>query len=69
MLFILTISATNLKFPRKNREQAMQQIIQRYAERLQTYCLKEPLQWFNFFDFWHVDNDDNKKLLFSMASH
>ncbi len=47
-----------LKFPRKTREQAMQQIIQRYAERLQAYCLKEPLQWFNFFDFWRVSQDD-----------
>jgi predicted LPLAT superfamily acyltransferase len=47
-----------LNFPRKTREQAMQQIIQRYAERLQTYCLKEPLQWFNFFDFWRVSHDD-----------
>jgi len=27
--------------------------IQRYAGHLQDYCLKEPLQWFNFFDFWH----------------
>ena len=47
-----------LKLPRKTREQAMQQIIQRYAERLQAYCLKEPLQWFNFFDFWQVAHDD-----------
>ena len=47
-----------LKFPRKTRDQAMQQIIQRYAERLQAYCLKEPLQWFNFFDFWHVTPND-----------
>lgn len=46
-----------LKFPRKNRQQAMQQIIQSYAERLQYYCLQEPLQWFNFFDFWCVDDD------------
>jgi predicted LPLAT superfamily acyltransferase len=44
-----------LTFPRKNREQAMQQIIQQYAERLEHYCLTEPLQWFNFFDFWRVD--------------
>ncbi|MFA6053190.1 MAG: hypothetical protein WC762_11425 [Methylobacter sp.] len=43
-----------LKFSRKTREQAMQQSIQEYAERLQQYCLKEPLQWFNFFDFWRV---------------
>lgn len=46
-----------LKFPRKNREQAMQQTIQLYAECLQHYCLKEPLQWFNFFDFWRVTED------------
>jgi len=47
-----------LKFPRKNRDQAMQQTIQNYAERLQYYCLQEPLQWFNFFDFWCVVNDE-----------
>ncbi|WP_394751716.1 hypothetical protein [Crenothrix sp.] len=47
-----------LNLPRKTREQAMQYIIQHYAERLQTYCLKEPLQWFNFFDFWRVADDD-----------
>jgi predicted LPLAT superfamily acyltransferase len=47
-----------LNLPRKTREQAMQQIIQHYAERLQTYCLKEPLQWFNFFDFWRAADDD-----------
>ncbi len=47
-----------LKFSRKTREQAIQQVIQDYAECLQTYCLKEPLQWFNFFDFWYVAPDD-----------
>jgi len=44
-----------LTFPRKTREQAMQQTIQRYAERLEHYCLLEPLQWFNFFDFWRLN--------------
>lgn len=44
----------NIKFQRKTRDHDMQEIIQRYAERLQAYCLKEPLQWFNFFDFWHI---------------
>jgi len=46
-----------LNFPRKTREQSIQHVIQLYADRLQTYCIKEPLQWFNFFDFWHTDND------------
>ena len=49
--------SAGFKFPRKNREQAMQQTIQLYAGRLQYYCLKEPLQWFNFFEFWPEDND------------
>jgi predicted LPLAT superfamily acyltransferase len=44
-----------LTIPRKTREQVLQQTIQRYAERLEHYCLMEPLQWFNFFDFWHLN--------------
>lgn len=44
-----------ISIPRSSREQITKDIIQQYAQRLQTYCLKEPLQWFNFFDFWHVN--------------
>ncbi|MDO9139468.1 MAG: hypothetical protein Q7U38_03985 [Methylobacter sp.] len=44
-----------LIFPRKIREQALQQTVQRYATRLEHYCLMEPLQWFNFFDFWRAN--------------
>lgn len=44
----------SIRLPRKNRDQLMQQITQRYANHLQAYCLKEPLQWFNFFDFWQL---------------
>ncbi|HEY8094740.1 MAG TPA: hypothetical protein VIE65_01405 [Methylobacter sp.] len=52
----------SLTFPRKNREQAVQQTIQRYAQRLEHYCLMEPLQWFNFFDFWHlVDKESDEQ--------
>jgi predicted LPLAT superfamily acyltransferase len=47
-----------LMFPKKTQEQDMKHVIQRYAEHLQAYCLKEPLQWFNFFDFWRVANND-----------
>ncbi|MGR9053031.1 MAG: LpxL/LpxP family acyltransferase [Gammaproteobacteria bacterium] len=46
-----------LSFPRKQREAAIQQCVQRYADRLQQYCLREPLQWFNFFDFWPHEHD------------
>ena len=41
-----------LKLPRKGREEALASAIQEYAHRLSQYCLKAPLQWYNFFDFW-----------------
>lgn len=44
--------ADRVQLPRKTRESSLQLYIQRYAERLQAYCVKAPLQWFNFYDFW-----------------
>ncbi|KAF3981369.1 MAG: hypothetical protein HFP81_03235 [Methylococcales symbiont of Hymedesmia sp. n. MRB-2018] len=41
-----------LNFPRKKREQMLQQCVQNYANILQRYCLQAPLQWFNFYNFW-----------------
>ena len=46
-----------LNFPRKQREETIQQCVQQYANILQRYCLKAPLQWFNFYDFWQDVND------------
>jgi len=42
----------NAKLPRSERESALSALIQDYARRLEYYCKKSPLQWFNFFDFW-----------------
>ncbi|MES9904628.1 MAG: acetyltransferase [Sedimenticola sp.] len=38
--------------PRKERAQVLDSAVQEYAKRLQHYCLKAPLQWFNFYPFW-----------------
>jgi predicted LPLAT superfamily acyltransferase len=35
-----------------DRERALRVHVQRYAHRLQEYCLSNPYQWFNFYDFW-----------------
>ncbi len=40
--------------PRRQRQQHLQQLAQTYARELQHHCLRQPLQWFNFFDFWHL---------------
>ncbi|RJX30795.1 MAG: glycosyltransferase family 2 protein [Oxalobacter sp.] len=44
--------ADQINLPRKDRQQGLQTYLQAYAKRLETYCLKAPYQWFNFFDFW-----------------
>ena len=44
--------ADTLKGPRAGRSERIQNAVERYAERLEHYARKEPLQWFNFFDFW-----------------
>ena len=46
-----------LSFPRKQRDALIQACVQDFAHRLQHYCLQEPMQWFNFYDFWQADNE------------
>ena len=49
-----TFSTPILRLERARRQQHLQEIIQFYAQRLQEYALRYPLQWFNFYDFWAV---------------
>lgn len=46
-----------LKFSRKTRQQELDICAQKYAQRLEHYCIKAPLQWYNFFSFWHKSTD------------
>ncbi|HEX5055458.1 MAG TPA: glycosyltransferase [Gammaproteobacteria bacterium] len=48
--------AERMQLPRKSRERHLQHFIQNYAKRLEHYCLQEPFQWFNFYDFWRQKN-------------
>lgn len=50
--------ADPLALPRATRQQALQQEVDRYAERLAHYALKSPLDWFNFFDFWSLPGEE-----------
>ncbi|WP_318472478.1 glycosyltransferase family 2 protein [Photobacterium leiognathi] len=51
-----------LILPRKTRETALQETVQQYASRLESYTIKAPLQWYNFFNFWQLSgkNNDNQ---------
>ncbi|MEZ9154952.1 glycosyltransferase family 2 protein [Vibrio sp. F13] len=50
-----------IELPRKTREQSLQQVVQKYANRLQHYTLKAPLQWYNFFNFWTLSKHHDEK--------
>jgi predicted LPLAT superfamily acyltransferase len=38
---------------RKHREKAYQQAVEKYAAALERQVARQPLQWFNFYDFWN----------------
>lgn len=45
--------AERIVLPRKDREAALAASVADYAARLERHLRAAPLQWFNFFDFWH----------------
>jgi predicted LPLAT superfamily acyltransferase len=49
--------ADSLKFSRKDRQKSLTAVVNKYAQRLEHYCLAYPNQWFNFFDFWQSDQN------------
>jgi len=48
------------RLPRASRASELARLIQEYAHRLEFYCKKAPLQWFNFFDFWAKADSSTK---------
>jgi predicted LPLAT superfamily acyltransferase len=49
--------AQRVRLQRGGREAALKTHIQDFARRLEGYCLRAPLQWFNFYDFWRSSTD------------
>jgi len=45
--------AERIELPHRGRQAAIDAYVAQYARRLEWYCREAPLQWFNFFDFWH----------------
>jgi len=48
----------SIRLPRQNRDEALAGLVTDYASRLEHFCLRAPLQWFNFYDFWHLPGVD-----------
>ena len=48
----------SIHLPRKGRDEVLAGLVGEYARRLEHFCLRAPLQWFNFYDFWHLPTVD-----------
>lgn len=44
--------AERVTLTRRGRDEALGDLAQRYAQRLEHYCRLAPDNWFNFYDFW-----------------
>jgi len=44
--------ADPIVLPRGNRQGALKDVVQRYAQRVEEYARRAPDNWFNFYDFW-----------------
>lgn len=44
--------ADNLHGPRNTRGSRLEHACEHYVEQLEQACQRQPLQWFNFYDFW-----------------
>lgn len=51
--FHITPFADEIRLPRKQRDQALIEHVQKFSDCLAAHCAKTPLQWYNFFPFWN----------------
>ncbi|MGJ4804757.1 acyltransferase [Luteimonas sp. SDU82] len=47
-----------IDLPRGRRDEALATLIAGYAARLEHHARQAPYNWFNFYDFWHVDEHE-----------
>lgn len=52
--------AERIELPRADREAAIRHYMKNYARWLEPLVLAQPLQWFNFYDFWADFRSDNE---------
>lgn len=50
---VLEPFADRIELPRGRRDQVLRMHAQRFADRVDAHLRLDPLQWYNFFDFWH----------------
>ena len=49
-----------VSLPRRGREEALAALAADYASRLEHHARRAPLEWFNFYDFWHLPHSEDQ---------
>lgn len=44
--------AERVDLPPRRKEASLTELVTRYSNRLEEFCLRDPYQWYNFYDFW-----------------
>ena len=57
-----------VELPRRNRNEYLAELASRYAQRLEHHCLRAPMQFYNFYDFW-CSNSSAAPALLTEESH
>ena len=47
-----------VRLPRRGRDAALAELAGEYAARLEHHARCSPLEWFNFYDFWHLPDSE-----------
>ncbi|RCU52786.1 glycosyltransferase family 2 protein [Corallincola holothuriorum] len=50
-----------IMLPRKTRDEALGRYVTQYSEALESWVVRYPEQWFNFFDFWQAPETSEKR--------
>ena len=48
----------SIRLPRDDRDRVLAELVAEYAVRLEHFCRRAPLQWFNFYQFWRLPTID-----------
>ncbi len=52
--------AERITLPRRDKQTAITEWAARYAKRLESFCLIDPFQWYNLYDYWQSPLADEK---------
>lgn len=55
--------------PRKRRQEALRELVERYAARLEEFVRRSPNNWFNFYDYWALPEGEAQRSQGSATSY